>query len=150
DRDDMFEDARTGLLDGLIAGDDTAAIDVHVFLHVLVHFGIRGDLDAGRRLEAGYRTATRGEADHIAATGHLPGHGNGVITRRVHEHEAGFSHGFSEFIDGIERHGATLGNSSERLFQNGDETAELVAMGWDVVEIVAIVRGVYTPPVDAL
>src|SRR4051794_32781439 len=70
DLQDQLEDPAPGLLDGLFAVEDRAAIDVHVLLEPPVHGRVRGDLDRRRRLAAEDATAAGGEADEIGPTGH--------------------------------------------------------------------------------
>src|SRR6476659_2240758 len=59
--------------------ENIAAVDVHVVGHASIHLGIGGEFDRRRGLAAESRSAARGEAHHVTASGHLPGRANRVV-----------------------------------------------------------------------
>jgi hypothetical protein len=61
------------------AVEHVAAIDVHVLDHPPVHFAVGRQLYRGRRLAAVGGTARVREAEHVGATRHLSGDGDGVV-----------------------------------------------------------------------
>src|SRR4051812_12303326 len=144
--EDEIENALAALLDALLAFEDGAAIDVHVLFHALVHGRVGRELDRRRRLAPEHAAATRGEADQIGAAGDLPGRGNGIVARRVHEDETLLGDGFgvAQHLDEIG--GAGLRHRAERLLQNGGETAGLVARARIGVHLGAFARRVFVPP----
>src|SRR3954452_18557719 len=82
------EDALAHGLDRGAAVDDLAAVDVHVLFLPLPQRRVGGDLQRRRGRAAIGRTASRGEADHVAAACHLAGGADRVVAGRVHVDEA--------------------------------------------------------------
>src|SRR5438105_1889871 len=106
----QLENALAALLHGFLAFEDGAAIDVHVVFHALVHRRVGGELDRGGGLAAEHAAASRGEADHVGAAGHLPRGRDRVVAGRVHEDKTllGDGLGVVEHVDQIGAAG--LGN----------------------------------------
>src|SRR5262245_54728519 len=90
--------------------ENDAAVDVHVLFHVAVHQRVRRQLDGWDRLAAEHRAAPGGEADDVAAAGHEAGDRHGVVTRRVHEHEAARGDRLAVLEDVHHRRRAALGD----------------------------------------
>ena len=85
---DEVEDPLAALLNGLVAVEDRAAIDVHVVLDMAEHRGVGRQLDRRRGLAAEHRASSGGETNQVGAARHLTGRGDRIVTGRVHEHEA--------------------------------------------------------------
>src|SRR3990167_1287100 len=82
------EDAPAVLLDGLLAVDDGAAVDVHVVGHAPVERGIRRKLERRCGLAAEHAAAAGREAEHVGAARHLAGGRDWVVAGRIHIDEA--------------------------------------------------------------
>src|SRR5689334_25205272 len=61
------------------AVEDIAAVDVHVVEHAAIDVVVGGELDGWRGLASVSRTATRREAQHVAAARHLARGSNRVV-----------------------------------------------------------------------
>src|SRR5262249_34421245 len=147
-RHDLLEDLSPHLGQRRALEDDSA-IDVHVLLHVAVHERVGGELDGGHGLAAEDGAAARGEADHVAAARHQTGDGHGVVPWGVHEDEAARADGLP-----VEEHiphgsGASLGDATQRLLEDGGDAARLVA-GCGIVVHALAPAAVPLPPTVAI
>ena len=115
----LVEDSLAGLLYGLFAVDDGAAVDVHVVGHAVVDGGVGGDFEGWGGFAAEDGAAAGGEADDIGSAGDLAGGGDGIEAGRVHEDEAGGVDGFGVEVDLVEVGGAAFGDGAEGFFEDG-------------------------------
>src|SRR4051795_8081782 len=73
---------------GFCPVDDAAAIDVYVLLLPLPKRRVGRELEGGSRHEAECGAPTRRETDQVGPASDLAGHGDRVVARSAHEHEA--------------------------------------------------------------
>src|SRR5260370_29477742 len=78
---------------------DSACIDVHVVSHAAVGVAIGGDLDYRNGWETDGAATAGGEGDQVAAAGGQARERYRVITRSVHEGEAGGGDAFGVIVN---------------------------------------------------
>ncbi len=116
----------------------------------MVHRGVGRDFDGRGGFAAEHRAAAGGEDQDIGAAGHDARHAHGIVSRRVHDHEAFCLDRLRVTYDIDEGRAAALGYGAQRFFIDRGESAFLVPRRGIVVDLGAENARVPFPPFDPL
>ncbi len=126
--EEEVEEGFARLLDGLLAVDDGAGIEVDDVGHARGEVGAGADFDRGRDGVAGGGAETGGEDDQVAAGGRYGGGGFDVVARGTAEGEpASGADGLAVVDDADDRAGTAFFGGTGGFDGVGDETIANVA-----------------------
>src|SRR5262249_25974486 len=124
---DRVEDPAAHILNRLFPVDDRSGVDVDVVLHQAGDARIGGDFDHRDDRESDAAAASRREADQVRPSGGDACERYRVVSRRVHQHEAGAVDPFGVSEDARQRGRPAFGHRAQRLLADVRDAARLVS-----------------------